>query len=286
MLGAAVLGLLLTMPVAGHEPGEEAVLEPDTYLNHVMVHEGELAPGAWENTTLAFGGTPLRGWWFLLFSGRVDGTVEATVVHDNATVAAWTWTTDQADMHVFRLNDTGFHELRLHNPGPHNATYRMFFDNTCDCSSKAALMQESPLWFNYNITTPGRVGLEFAVVPFTGPPALQDPPPLGDVRLHATVATWNGGSDAWPDGFEVVREHDVLFTGLDEDWGTFDLDFRADDNATYYILVTLEHESDEAWRFQVRPVIEMPEGKEAPFAGLPGVVLVVAVGLMRRRERS
>jgi len=283
---AAGLALLLALPASGHEPAEEPVLEPGTYLSHTVLHQGTLAAGEWNNTTLAWGGTPLRSWWFLLFSGRVegDGHLEAMVVHDTETVHAWTWEPSGEDRVVFRLEETAFHELRLHNPGPGNATYRMFYDNTCDCTSKVALMQESPLWFNYNVTAPGKVGLDFAVVPFTGPPPLEDPPALGDVRVEATVATWKGGSDAWPEGFHVVRTYETTFRGLTQEYGTFGSDFEADRAGTYYILVTLRHESDEAWRFQVRPVVDLPEDKEAPAAGVMALLaslLLVAVASRR-----
>lgn len=275
--------IMLAIPAASaHAPSDDAVLEPGTYLHHTVRHEGSLEPGAWNNTTLAYGGTHLQGWWFLLWSGQVEGgALEATVVHHDRAVHEWTWQEGEEELIVHRLDGTGFYELRLHNPGPEPVHYSLYYDNTCDCTSKIAQGATSPLWFNYNLTAAGPVGWEVSVVPYTDPDQELPPGfgPVGNVSVSSTVATWDGPGDAWPEDFQVVQtvDRDLPPKG-DEPLWTLDLGFTAEHAGTNYILLTLDHDGDPEWRFQVRP--DLPESLEAPGVGLVvllGAVLVAAL---------
>lgn len=195
------------------------------------------------------------------------------MLHDNETFHAWTWQPGAEDLVVHRLTETGFYALRLHNPGPEALTYSLYYDNTCDCTSKVAQREESPLWFNYNLTHPGKVAWDVSIVPFEEPPGL-GLPPVGNVRVEATVATWKGPGDSWPEDFEVVKTHDLDLPprGAGPMWA-LDMGFTAQATGTHYILLTLHHDGDPRWMFQVRPGVELPEAREAPG---PGILVVVA----------
>lgn len=281
--------LLSAATVTAHEPPEEPILADGTYLHHTNLHEGTLESGGWNNTTLAWGGVPLKEGWFLLWSGTVEGngTLLANVLHDNETVHEWAWGSGNEDLVIHRLDQTGFYELSLHNPGPEPIAYRLYYDNTCDCTSKSAQGEESPLWFNYDLTRPGRVAWDVYVVPFEWPKG-QDLPPIGNVTVEATVATWTGQNDEWPDGFKVVETFDIdLPPKGDEPLWIQDMGFTAKDAGTNYILLTVHHDGDPRWMFQVRPVVELPEARQIPGPGIVTVASILAVaGVAAHRTRT
>jgi len=280
---ACLLVLALLPVVAGH-PAEDTLLPAGSYLNHTEVWNGTVAAGGTVNTTLAFGGAPLRAGWFLLFSGEAAG-LHADLRHDGRSVATWSW--NGPFLATVRLPETGVYGLELRNEGAGTAPFRLYYDQTCECSSKA-VHGDGPLWFNLEARAGERVELAFAVVPYQEPGAPADGD-RDDVTVHATLARALPEAATWPEGFLLLDEARVTIpAGNAAPYTTFPLPFTAGEDGMHYVLVDVRHDGPPGWSFQVKPrwSVEAADVRSAEAPAVPAVllsVLALAGAALRRR---
>lgn len=296
MRACVLLLAVLLIPLAvGH--GEEVHWEgerlpPGEYLSHSRVWDVALGPDQTVNTTLAFeGGVPLKEGWLILVRAQVaQGPVEATVEQGHTQVAHWSW--EPGDHTVTtRSPATEFLTLELHNPGDQNATVKLYFDQTCECTLKGLPMESGPLWFDAPTTEGTEVHYNFSVV--TSP-----------LASGAPETPWDGGTmtvrvdlvEASPDGatLQVTDSRQWTFDGDDAqcfpDHPRFNVclpySFVASGsgNQALWFEMELDHPG---WGVQVNPQITTDAVQTTP-AGTPVAVLGLlgAVALAVRRLRA
>ena len=175
--------VLLLLPLASAHPEHQGFLKPGEYLDHGKEAGANLAPGEWQNYTLAFGGGPMwEGWFYVVYGDSIGETTWTLINHNSTnhgeTVHQWTWN-GQSLLEINQFPDEGIYELRVQNTGSGQATIRFGYDQTCDCTFKPMPFSGSYAWFNPYLEagealhfTPGAI-----VVNQTDPSQTESPTP-------------------------------------------------------------------------------------------------------------
>jgi len=275
-----LLVALLVPTVAGHEGEEDCGdISPFEEFSHLRLWEATVAPGQEVSRMLSFGSCPLQeGWWVTVWIDA-DGPLQMRMEHDG-TLAAWDM--DGVATPTLQMPVSGFPDLVLNNTGTEPARFRLYFDQTCDCTFKGVPVPSGPLWFNADAKAGDTVRFDFRFAATTI--ALQEPevPETITVRTARVVPGADGNQElsvtqsTFHPRTEASCQPDALrFVGCQS------VSFTATEDGTQYLWMWVEHDGDPAWLVQVSPVLTVD--KEAPAA--PVALLLLALVALTASRR-
>lgn len=202
---AVLLALLLFGGFLGSAP---PTLSHEGQIHHLEVRQNTLAPGANETLVVDFERGPLiQGWFFFVLVNLSEGdSLLLTLEKDHLVVHQWTITSLGRSLRSALLSTGGPFSMRLANPSAtKNASYHLYFDQSCNCPGKIVPVQlDRPLLvFNIDAEAEERIDARFLE-----PDA---------VNLKVSVATLKKATAQWPEDFEILASssnpHDALVSG-------------------------------------------------------------------------
>ena len=287
-LAALALVCILAVPVVvGHEEAWDGEVLPfGSYLQHVESWNFTLASRGFVEQTLAFGGAPLEQDWFLMFHAVASGNVTMRLSDESWTVA-WNLTAGVNEV-TTRLQHTGWPTLNLTNLDDAPVALTVFFDQTCDCIGKSLPEQSGPLLFNIEAEPGDEVRFDMTMVPVRRSFDTPDEPFNGSMtvqidRIHPSqdgasyevlqAWNWTGSSADWEDCRSIPRFHACI-----------DVRFRAEESGQQVVVLRSWHDMPD-WNVQVRPILEVAPGHDAPLpVWVAAIALLAAFARARRTD--
>lgn len=180
-----ILSAAAIPPAEAHEDG----------VGHGSLFTGLLPRAETLTRHLDFEGGPLHGGWVFLLVAKVFGApLQATLSVEGASAASWTIPTAAETRWAGTtvLPRDGVYELSLTNSGAVNASFAIYFDQSCNCVGKfiPAEIPDGMIIFNKDVTGPGTVFAQF-----NEPKAM---------RVRVTAALLVNSRGLWPADFAVL----------------------------------------------------------------------------------
>jgi len=245
-------------------------------MDHLRLWEDELAPGETVDRPLGFSGCPLaEDWWVVVW--MEGGPVDVNFEHEGALLRAWAHN-GTGVQHV-QLPAPGFPDLRIRNAGQEPVSFRLYFDQTCDCTAKG-VSANGPVWLNADAVAGQDVTFDLRVWPFW--PLVGDGPETpGLVRVrasHVTPTTDGPVVHATEESSFRPRQDATCDEELDGFVGCMQVAFTARADGTQYVYVEVLEGVGDGWMVQILPTIDVAE--QTPLAAwLPWAALGLATAV-------
>lgn len=265
LLAPLLLVALGAIPMPGDAAhGEHPPACNDEVFFHLCLDIYELEPGETKIRHLSSPEGDLRAGWVYIIYGGVDGqgTVTATLEANGEPVDQFVWTPG-FHKNSTKIQQTGPHDLVLHNPSNDTAArYAFYYDQSCNCAGKLIPLPGGFVLFNYELPADTDVTIRFPLIDGWG--------------LEGAVARLDPDAQfaRWP------ADYTLLMQSKAEDKGWLTFDFHTQERGTYYLFLQETKGASPSEPITLTPEITVHEDVEDAPGAASGILLAALVAVI------